>query len=201
MAFLDILGFGRQTLNKFDETVEAYNEIINTSRWHEQLSPDLTLRIFSDSIILTSAHLGAVINAVNVMQMFALWNNRLVRGGVAHGEHLDVSQAGNTYVVSKALVKAVALEKTIKKPCVAIDPDISIPASWWNIGYPNSQRSILYFDRMTIVSPFNIVWGHSAMTRVAMMCEEHPEHADKYNWFLKLYEAWTQPTPLVPEGA
>jgi hypothetical protein len=41
VAFIDILGFGQQVLDNFDQTLEVYEEIINDcfylERWHAKV--------------------------------------------------------------------------------------------------------------------------------------------------------------------
>jgi hypothetical protein len=96
--------------------------------------------------------------------------------------------------VSAGISKAAALEKKIKWPCVALHPDLEIPDYAW----ADDRRYLLYFDGLRIVNPFNVAWYKSAGGRVRRMKKEHPAHAAKYDWFLRLFEAHATKR-LIPE--
>ena len=64
----------------------------------------------------------------------------------------------------------------------------------------NFERLLLFYDGNWIVSPFNLLWGQSAMTRVAQLAHQFPEHSAKYDWFLGLYEAAAAGAMLLPPG-
>ncbi|MHB1956516.1 MAG: hypothetical protein ACYCOU_22525 [Sulfobacillus sp.] len=195
---MDILGFGSQTMNRFDATVAAYDELLTKTTWAAASRPDTTIRIFSDTMIIGSRNLVSVVMEVRAMLMFALYHNLLVRGGIGYGQHVEVADQGNLYVVSQALVQAVELEKRIKKPCVAIHEEVTIPVEWWAAGVSNFLRPVLYYDDIRLVNPFNIMWGHSAMTRVEHLAVEYPDQSEKYLWFLDLYKAVNAGALLVP---
>jgi hypothetical protein len=52
---------------------------------------------------------------------------------------------------------------------------------------------------MTIVNPFNRYWGQSAGVRVMDLRRGHPEHSQKYDWFLSLYDDVSRNEILIPE--
>jgi len=130
--------------------------------------------------------------------MQSLFCDYLIRGGIAYGRHVEASKSPNLYVVSEPLVKAAAIEKTIRFPCVALHPDISIPDEWWTGFERNLDRGILYFGGQTIVNPCNIGWGTSAATRVTQMLADSRQHREKYEWFLEMHKALFSPVPMVP---
>jgi hypothetical protein len=130
--------------------------------------------------------------------MQTLFHDYLVRGGIGYGKHIEVSDKGNLYVVSQALVQAVEVEKIIKYPCVALHESVQVPADCWISEIENLYRGLLYFDGIRLVNPFNMAWGESAAIRVNMMLDECPEHRPKYEWFLKLFNAVMSDKPLIP---
>jgi hypothetical protein len=119
----------------------------------------------------------------------------IVRGGIAYGDHKKDKKNGIRFIVSAGISKAAAIEKTVKWPCVAIHPDIEIPDEFW----VQETRPLLYFEGIRLVSPFTLYWFLSASLRVQKLAEQYPEHAAKYEWFLRLYEA-AKVDPLVPAG-
>jgi len=200
VAFLDLLGFGNKVEQDLDGALETYDRIFSRIR---EMSPRLfrstTVAIVSDSVLLTSASLVEILRACHYIQHFALVENTLVRGGVTHSVHVEARRGQNLYVVSPALVRAVRLERTIRRPCVALDPAIKVPKSFYpRPGMHPFERLLFFYDDCWVVSPFTIYWGQSAMTRVAMMMVDHPEHSAKYKWFIGLYQAVTAGEWLVP---
>src|SRR3989337_3264109 len=139
-----------------------------------------------------------MIGVIQGLHMLTLGHDCLVRGGIGFGKHIEVHQSNNFLVVSQALVQAVEVEKKIKHPCVALHNSIEVPQDWWNADIPPERRGLMYFEGIRLISPFNIGWGQSAMTRVAQLSVQYPEYNDKYDWFLRLYEAWYSGDPLVP---
>ena len=198
IAFIDILGFARKVKEEYDDIIEAYENILNDAQLLTVMVPGIRLRIFSDSLMVTSKDLISIISSVNALHHVTLIHNCLIRGGIGYGKHVEVAESGNLYVVSQSLIRAIEIEKSIKNPCVVLHPDIEIPREWWP-PVPNPfLRKLMYYEGNIIVSPFNIMWGESAMTRVSMMLERYPEHHDKFKWFLKLYETVWSAKPLVP---
>lgn len=201
VGFLDVLGFSRIVTADFAGAVNLYDEFlasINRCRGIEEL--EVSTRILSDSILLVSPRLRDVVVASNVMQFAALFSNCLLRGGIATGKHVERAKDGDLFVVSEALVHAAELERTVKHPCVAVhtnaEPFIFPARTFTN---SNFERLLLYYDNRWIVNPFGVMWGTSAATRVELLKDAHPEFADKYDWFLGLYEAVRTGRRLLPD--
>ncbi len=200
-CYADILGFSAKTTQDFNGAAETYRELVGRWRLQRELYPDVRLRIYSDALLLTTGDLGRLIQAAQTLSFVCLLANVLIRGGISYGMHIEVSEAGNFYVLSEALVRAVEIEKNIKHPCIAIDPKIAIPPGWWADGVRNIERGILKYEGLTIVNPTNVMWGVSAGTRAAILAEQYPEYADKYHWFYQLVQAVLKDEmPLVPGG-
>jgi hypothetical protein len=129
--------------------------------------------------------------------MITLLQDCLVRGGIGFGKHVEATSDGHFIVVSQALVRAVSVEKSIRHPCVALDDSVQIHDGYLDGSFSPIQRGVLRFDGIRMICPFNALWGHSAMTRVAMLYERYPQHSEKYDWFLWLYDAFHDGRPLV----
>jgi len=199
VAFLDILGFGARVLNEFERTLELYQELIDCMRMHEAIkTPDTQMQIYSDSVVLVSSELSSILQTSQMVQCTMLQANCLVRGGIAYGRHLDVKNNGHTYIVSEALVNAVATERSIGLPCVALHASIQIPDDWWQPEIPSILKTAVHFDGLNIVSPLNVYWGASAVDRARYLKDSNPEHAAKYEWFIHLCESILEGKPLVP---
>jgi hypothetical protein len=182
-AFVDVLGFGNATQGNFGQVLSLYEELVERAEWVQASRHPVRVSVFSDSFVLVSSELLPLIGTVWALQFHMLHENWLVRGGISFGDHAEGEKAGTRFVVSTALTKAVAIEKSIKWPCVAIDPNMEIQDDAW-LG-----RRILLFDGLRIVNPFSIVWYRTAGARVRRMKEEHPEHSAKYDWFLRLFDS------------
>jgi hypothetical protein len=200
VAFVDILGFGRQVLQNFDDTLKIYEDVLNSSAILKDFRQDVNIRIYSDAFMVTSKKLGSLIGVVQGLHMQTLFHDCLVRGGIGYGKHIEIHIEQDSYIVSQGLVQAVEVEKRINYPCVALHDSIKVPQEWWNPEIHPVYRGLSYFEGIRLVTPFNIVWGQSAMTRVVQLTEQYPEYQDKYDWFLRLYEATFSGNPLVPES-
>jgi hypothetical protein len=198
VAFVDILGFSSQVRDDFSTVLKIYEDVLNSAQVLHKIRDNVTLRIFSDAFLLTSAQLGPLIGVVQGLNMQTMFNDCMVRGGIGFGDHIEVSDDGNLYVVSKALVQAVDVEKSVSRPCVALHDSIPVPLYYWNPYMNPLERGVLYFDGLRIVNPFNMYWCQSASVRVAQLMERFPTHRAKHEWFLRLYEAVTSGDPLVP---
>jgi hypothetical protein len=199
VAFLDILGFGAKVVNEFERTLELYQELIGMMRMHEAIkAPDTHMQIYSDSVVLVSSRLSSILQASQMVQCTMLQANCLLRGGVAYGRHLDVKNEGHTYIVSEALVNAVAMEKQIKFPCVALHKSIQIPDGWWQPEIPPIMKTVVHFRGLNIISPLNLFWGTSAVDGARYLKGENPDHAAKYEWFIGLCESILEGEQLVP---
>jgi hypothetical protein len=198
VAYIDILGFGALIQRDFKSTLILYQNLMQHWRSFCDFSPDISLRILSDSIILSSSKLGPIVKCVNVLCMATLSDDLLIRGGIAFGKHIDNFDEGNLYILSEALTEAVYIEKQINFPCVVFSKSIEIPEFIWNLKCNNINRPVLHFDGVNLVNPFNLGWGQSAEHRVLQLLEKYPEYHIKYEWFLSLYKAVFSKKPLIP---
>jgi hypothetical protein len=201
VGFLDVLGFSHRVLSNFDDAVAPYNSLMKFADLGDMASkrPGMSVRVLSDAIVVTSPHLHDIVAAANTLQMASLASqNCLLRGGIGHGLHIESQADGHLFVVSEPLVRAVAVEKTIRHPCIALAEGIlPSPGAW--LPYPNNfQRPLLYYQGKWLVNPLTIAWGVSAAQRVASLKEEHPEHCDKYDWFLEFHRHILEGAPLTP---
>lgn len=107
-CFMDILGF-KSILNDFDRAVELYNGMaayIASSKaldaavsqeveQHLQKKRDpVSMKILSDSIILSSKHWSDVVISAQTVQAYLFGQGVLVRGGIAFGRHKSPSRKG-----------------------------------------------------------------------------------------------------------
>jgi hypothetical protein len=200
VALLDVLGFANRVTSEFDKTIFQYDELItNLTMLQKDDKLKVTIRIFSDSILVVSPDLISIVQSVTFVQWGALLCDCLLRGGVAHGKHTETTSEGNLFVVSEPLVHAARMEKEVKYPCVALHSSIPLPESMERLRQvPPLMRHILFYNERWIINPFGIMWGRSAADRVRRMKEKNPEYTDKYDWFLGLYEAVFSGAPLIP---
>jgi hypothetical protein len=199
VAFLDVLGFSNMVTNKFEQTLEIYEKLIDAMRMHEIVDTGVSLQIYSDSILLVSDNLASILQAAGLVQFTTLFEGFLVRGGIGYGKHVSVQNGAHTYVVSEALINAVNVEKTVKMPCVALHEDINIPDEWWPLKVDPVMRILHYFKGLNVVSPLNMMWGVSAIDRVKHMKEQAPEFSEKYDYFIELATSILERKQLVPE--
>jgi hypothetical protein len=198
VALIDILGFSSGVLGDFNQSLETFERVLRSTGAVDKMSPDVEFRIYSDSYLLISDSLVRLVAATQGILMQTLFRDYLVRGGIAHGKHIDVAEPPHLFMVSEAVVRAAMIEKTVKYPCVAVHHDIKIEDKWWAPAPRNLDRGLLYFGGLVIVNPCNMMWGASAATRVLQMLETHPQHREKYEWFLELHQAIFSPVPMIP---
>jgi len=189
VAFIDLLGFSKHVLDKFEKTIEIYQQIIDNIRIVDVVKHNVSVQIYSDSILLTSSELSPLVQVVSTVLMQTLRNGFLARGGVGFGQHVEVYNGSNFYVVSQALVNAVAVENKIKRPCVAFHNSVAIPEEYWDTKVSPFSRKILHFDGISLISPLNVFWGTSAISIAKSLSEKFPDYKEKYDWFLSLCEA------------
>lgn len=91
VAFCDILGFSAKVRARFEETQQEYLNFIDTLESIEGIN----LTIYSDSVIIVSESLWAVLLSAQRVCWFALGNNFLVRGGIAYGKHWEAQRGKN----------------------------------------------------------------------------------------------------------
>jgi len=197
VAFIDVLGFSHRIENDFAGALDAYRQLLHNV---DILNPPSTvsLRIYSDALLVSSSELLPLVKAIHTLNFLTLVGDCLVRGGIGYGLHAEQESGTNTFVVSQALSRAVETEKQIRRPCVALHDSVSIPEFFWLNDADTFLRPLLFFDGIALVNPFSIMWGVSAGHRVEMMREQYPEHREKYDWFLRLYEAVRNREALVP---
>lgn len=198
VGYVDILGFSSKVLKNFEKSLETFESVLKASGDVKESNPEVEIRIYSDSYLLISDSLPRVVAATQGLLMQTLFNDYLVRGGIAYGKHVDTAQPPHLFMVSEAVVKAATIEKTVKYPCVALHPDIDIQDEWWDPSERNLDRGVLYFGGLIIVNPCNRMWGASSATRIRQLLDAHPEHREKYEWFLELNQAIFSPVPMVP---
>lgn len=198
VAFIDILGFGARVMQNFNQLLDNFEQFLQLANLVEHLTAEVQVTMYSDSYLFVCSELKPLVGVIQGLHMQSLFCDYLIRGGIAKGQHVEASKGRNLYVVSEALVKAAAIEKTIRFPCVALHPDIIVPDEWWVGHSRNIERGVLYFGGQTIVNPCNIAWGTSAATRVSQMLSDSPQHRDKYEWFLEMHKALFSPVPMVP---
>jgi hypothetical protein len=200
VGFLDVLGFGNRVLQDYRGTLEAYDILLSTLDIARGVSVgDVSVRIFSDSLLLLSAELRPLLSAANLLQWGALLADCLLRGGIAYGQHLEITREADVYVVSEPLVHASRQEKEVKRPCVALHSTVTPTTQEAGVlSTPNLHRLVLFYDNRWIVNPFTIAWGRSAAHHARCLRDEHPAFASQYTWFLQLYDAVFSPQPFLP---
>jgi len=189
VAYCDVLGFSAAVTSDFSEASKVYVDFINQVRTMETIGP-AQVTVYSDSILVAADDLAPVLSTVKILWWAALFNDWLIRGGVAYCRVWQYGNGNSLFVVSEPLIKAVQIEKATRVPAVQISPDLEIPESLWVTRFARSplSTSVLHFGGMNIVNPFNPFWFQSACTRVAQLLERYPHHSDKYYWFLALAE-------------
>jgi hypothetical protein len=199
VAFIDILGFSKSVEGNFDKMITSYQKILERLKDTTYYVPEVSVKIFSDSLLLISSKLGNMVTMVNLLHFATLSENWMIRGGIGFGNHIELDDSGDYYVLSHGLIEAVSIEKSIRNPCVAVSPRINVPPHWWTPLESNFLRGLLYYKDIIIVNPFGIMWGYSAMTRASLLLDQYPEHEEKYNWFINLYKAVNSDKPLIPD--
>ena len=198
VAFLDILGFSDAVRTRFEEILQIYEHLLDKLRILRAVEIGVRIDVVSDAVVLTSGSLDALLSMCKYAQAITLLENCLVRGGVGFGKHVDVQDGDSRYIVSQALVHAVAIEKKIRWPCVAIDERIPLSLKYWFPRDEPIRRSVVHYEGLNLVCPLNLFWGSTALDRVQHMKERHPQHRDKFDWFLAFAEQILTGAELVP---
>ncbi|MDA3877710.1 MAG: hypothetical protein PF483_11560 [Halothiobacillus sp.] len=202
VAFCDVLGFSHAVERNFDATIHLYREF--KDRIAEWPFPEkANISVYSDSILVVCDELPPLLYAIQSLWFATLAQDWLIRGGIAYGKYWEDRSNGNLFVVSDALVRAVRIESTVKVPGVALSPEVEVPLSAWFARFRDGPFSapLLHFDGLNIVNPFNPYWFASARMRVSQLLDQFPQHAAKYEWFLKLSKHVENHEPLVPPAA
>lgn len=204
VAYCDILGFSNAVLNHFDETIELYNFFIERLKNNstEGMFKDVSISVYSDSIVIVADNLPPLLNAVKHLWFSSLTFGWLIRGGVAYGRYWERKEDGSVYVVSDALVRAVGIEKSIGVPAVAFSPEVNLSENLWVVRYEHDifYAPLLHFQDLNFVNPFNPYLFNTAIIRVTELWKKHPEHSEKYKWFLEVAEAVHQNDVLIPQS-
>lgn len=201
VAFCDVLGFSHAVESKFDETITVYREFMR--RIQDWPFPNAAqISVYSDSILIVCEELPPLFYAVQSLWFATLTQDWLIRGGITYGRYWEDRSAGNLFVVSDALVRAVRLESTVRVPAVAICPEVNLTIAPWVARFQHGPfvTPLLHFRGMNLVNPFNRYWFASARMRVSQLLSQYPAHQDKYRWFLDLAEAIERHEVLVPDA-
>ena len=202
VGFCDILGFSSAVLKDFDATLELYQKFRKKlQEWPFPLNAKISL--YSDSILIIGDELPPVLDAIISLQWAAMEQGWLMRGGIAYGRYWEETENGNLFVVSDALIRAAAIEKSIKVPAIAICEELLLGIEAWIPRFKDGifKAPLLYFRELTIVNPFNRYWFKNSIIKAQNLLDEHPGHKEKYEWFLSLADAVAQDELLVPESA
>jgi len=202
VAFCDVLGFSNAVESSFDATIKLYETFMERMRdW--PFPKTVEVMVYSDSILMVSDELPGILSAVKTLWFAALTNDWLIRGGIAYGKYWARQEQSSFFVVSDALVRAVRLESSVKVPAIAISSEIELPISAWTPRFEHNifDAPLLHFRGLSLVNPFNPYWFLSARLRVEQLLIKHPEHVEKYRWFLELASDVNADECLVPEAA
>lgn len=203
VGFLDLLGFSAAVSSNFESAVASYSKIAafiqDVCRLHaaEQQACEqpraATLRMVSDSIVVTGPTLLSVAAMCQAVQSGALLGARmLLRGGIGFGKHANFVVGDNMYVVSCPLVEAVATEKHAGAPRVVVARGFAeeTAAQAFRSGSPHFMQCD---DGRWAVVPFlELEEGQSehphprfrAVLESLAMENQKSGHADKYDWML-----------------
>ena len=146
VAFVNVLGFSSFAEADFDGLVSTYDHMMKSTVIVEELFPDVSWHIVSDTFILASPELKRLVHAVQGLLTQTLFNDLIVRGGIGFGRHVENTHNVHLQVVSEALVRAARTEKQLGFPCVALDRTVVTDQSWWPSDVPNLYRRLLYFE-------------------------------------------------------
>ena len=201
VGYCDILGFSNAVISKFDETIKVYTEFRKFLSFYK--IENITISIYSDSIMVVGDTLFNVAEAIQILHLFTLRDKWLIRGGIAYGKHWKESDENNLFIVSEALVKAVAIEKEIRYPIIAVSEEINIDFNYW-ISVLNRQYGewpIIYFDKKNIVNPMCKYWFKSAIVQLNGLKSQYPEHFAKYNYLLNIFDDMNLQKPIFPKDS
>jgi hypothetical protein len=199
-GFIDVLGFGEVTLADHNAAMAVYERILEkfeivASGYNID---KVQLRFYSDAFIVLSEDVGWVVQASSLLSWLMIMEDFLVRGGIAYGPHVEAQRSGSALMVSSALTKAVMLEKRVRHPCIVLADDVEIPDAAWFDNKRVPAPIVHYFDGIRIVSPFSPMYFKSARHRAQRLLKQHPKHAEKYEWYLRLWNAVNERALLIP---
>ena len=200
VAFVDILGFGSRVLDEFDSVLDVYQDLIDLHPTQLVRTEGVSTRILSDAFVVISEAFEPLVPIIRGLHMITLSKGYLIRGGIGFGRHIEATNDGNYAIVSQALVHAVGVEKRIKHPCVAIHESVPIPPGYLDPRFTPFDRGVLCFDGISMICPLSLFWGRSAIEQVLTLKAKYPEHAEKYDWFLRLCGTMRSGDPLIPKS-
>ena len=199
--FCDILGFNDAVIRDFEATKIVYKAFRNNLKLFLLDSMDVSVSIYSGSILVISDELPPVFATVQALHWAAMIHKLIIKGGIAYGKHWHEFDGNSMYVVSDALVKAVAIEKTTKVPAIAISNDIRLGLDMWIPQlYDVLNAPLFFYDGLVIVNPFNYLWFASSKIIASHLLDAHPSHKEEYQWFLSLFYAVDKSVLLIPES-
>ena len=215
VGFLDLLGFGAKVKNNFHEAVQTYREIIIQTNGFGYLDPaQCSIRVYSDAFLVTATKLCSVVSVTRTLHKIAAQNGYLIRGGISCGNHIELNQSGNLFIVSSALVKAVELEKrlsgsrcskdnsSVERPIVEVDRNIMVDLKMESTPHgSNLDKPVLFYKDKYIVNPCTpIDWGceDASKTISGLRSKAPPEFHKKYDALLDLIAAISLSKPLIP---
>lgn len=204
VAFCDILGFSNSVLNDFEQTLYIYRELKDSVK--NVIGDDVvSVRVYSDSIIIIGDDLYPVINTARTACWLCLLKDLIIRGGIAYGKYWEEKDGENFYIVSEGLIKAVQIEKSIKHPIIAISEEIELNYRYWLGRFRNDTNvrpiintALLYYNNIALVNPVNAYWFNSAIMRLAELAVKFPNHSEKYHWLQDLISSIDNDDLLIP---
>jgi hypothetical protein len=129
VAFFDILGFKEKVNQGEQESVPIIrniNKSIEVLRSNLQKQPitNFNAKYFSDCICIScptyEANIGFLVHSLAEFQLFLTFNDIFIRGGLTVGSHFE----NKNIIFSKALIKAIELEKKAAYPRLLIDSSL-----------------------------------------------------------------------------
>lgn len=186
VAFCDLLGFSNAILTDFDKVLDVYKDFNEALNGHRTIFSDVSL--FSDAVVITSDSLAEVCSAVQILYAVCIRHGFLMRGGIGYGKHWKQMTANDILLASEALVKAVGIEKSHKKPVIIIDPQIELTfENCWSNSFRNFfEVQILYYEGDIIVNPFGLYFYNTGIYLLKDLKAQHPRFADKYDYLLSI---------------
>lgn len=189
VAFCDLLGFSNAILTDFDKVLLIYQDFNKALDGHRAIFSDVGL--FSDAVVITSDSLEEVCSAVQILYAVCIRHGFLMRGGVGYGKHWKRMTSNDILLASEALVKAVSIEKSHKKPVIIIDPQIKLTFEncWIDSFRDFFEMPILYYEGDIIINPFGMYFYNTGIHLLKDLKAQNPRFADKYDYLLGIADA------------
>lgn len=117
-----VVDFYRELMSDIHKSMDAYMKIQKIAAGiTKSTTPDMTVKIVSDSIIIAANNPIWMIVMIASAQKYILGKNLAVRGGIAHGLHWEETDKEKMLVVSPCFVDAYKLESKAVQARVIID--------------------------------------------------------------------------------